>query len=357
MLIWTLVGCKEPVKEQAVGNPDEIVIYAANKESEKFKDEFIGRLEQKWTYSNHEEKVFDVIWIDGGTKEGKEKFHKEGYCNRKNVILLGSLLSRTDVETTIKKKLPKENLPKAFQGETYIFQIGDLWALNQHSIIIAANSKDALEYEAVMPNAEKIRKMYTDSLNTIVESYLFENEVTEQFMPEIKQKYGWFVRLPVQFDKKGEKEFRKGKAGVVWFEKRVGGTSPHLKLAVYWEDVADMDVDKTYWFKTRDKIFGEIYEGDKIDMTEGVEPQVSKSLYLDRKGLRIQGTWLDDENNVGGPYRAYALWSPEDQRMYYIDFAVYGPEVKKKEKYMREFEIMFKTFLTKNPPPKEEDEG
>ena len=110
-----------------------------------------------------------MIWIDGGTKEGKEKFHKEGYCNRKNVILLGSLLSRTDVETTIKKKLPKENLPKAFQGETYIFQIGDLWALNQHSIIIAANSKDALEYEAVMPNAEKIRKMYTDSLNTIVE--------------------------------------------------------------------------------------------------------------------------------------------------------------------------------------------
>ncbi|MCG8606832.1 DUF4837 family protein, partial [bacterium] len=114
-------------------------------------------------------------------------------------------------------------------------------------------------------------------------------------------------------------------------------------LFVHWVEGMDPGTIEPDWIvKTRNRMTRKFYEGDSIneDYTNSREVE-----FLGRRALMLEGLWENVPKVVGGPFRNYTFYDEKSDRVYMIDVAVFNPGGKK-EPFLRQLDIMARTFRT-----------
>jgi len=65
-----------------------------------------------------------------------------------------------------------------------------------------------------------------------------------------------------------------------------------------------------------------------------------------RWALRLFGLWKNDEKVVGGALVAYCFLDPASGRFWWLDGALFAPEMERKEIYVRRLDMLLRTFLS-----------
>jgi hypothetical protein len=145
-------------------------------------------------------------------------------------------------------------------------------------------------------------------------------------------RWGWGVRLPPEWvvdDRHAEHRFVR-----VWHD------APVMQMFVSWED-GRAERSPEEWMAHRHDLVRDYYDGDEV-VTEWSLSGAGPTPFS-REGVRLMGLWENDRYVIGGPFRAWAFYCPEDDRTYLVDYSVYAPD-RPKLPLLRVLEAVGRTF-------------
>ncbi len=326
LVIFLLVygGCSH--LPPGIGSDHEVMVLANPQEWGGFFP-LLQEVFEKRVYTPQEEKIFTVRRID------QTKF--DLYKRARNLLLISSLNSSGPASEAIESLLSPQARRMVEEGKAFVFAKRDVWAKDQELVILTAATSSSLR-EKLLEGKEDIFRVMERALNEKTEAWLFKKWEQKKMEAEIFQGWGWSMRIPWGFS------LRKNTSGFVWLHK----SQPDRWISVWWEKSPDSSLTPQWAINKRNEVGRIYYEGDEVVPNYLGWSQVN---FEGRKGWEIWGTWQNRKLVAGGPFKLYCFWDGETKRRYIIDGALFAPGIKK-EPYLRQLDIIMKTFTTKYPP-------
>ena len=123
---------------------------------------------------------------------------------------------------------------------------------------------------------------------------------------------------------------------------------PQRWISVYYEPSEDpYELSKAWMLERRAEISDPYYDGDYV--TDKIDLTVREVDFCGFPAIQLTGVWQNDSKSrpAGGPFRSYGFYDSNAQRLYLVDIAVFAPG-KKKLPYLRQLDVMARTFRTQN---------
>ena len=254
----------------------------------------------------------------------------------RNLFLLASLEGEGETARLVRSLLSPEVLERIQEGEAHVFFKTEVWAEDQVLVIAAARDRFALR-QKIETEEDAIFDTMADHLDRRIEQELYARGEQKLLEWKFFEEFGWTMRIPEGYalEKKLSEE------GFVWLRKR----TPDRWLFVWWGEAREEIALSGDWFrKKRDEIGRLFYEGDTVAEMLSVE----EAFVAGRPAIKVCGLWENREKSVGGPFRSYSFVDRAASRVYMVDGAVYAPGIKK-EAYLRQVELIARTFSTNKP--------
>ena len=212
----------------------------------------------------------------------------------------------------------------------------DVWADDQVVVLVTGEDRDALRAN-MMTEADRIYGAIDGKRDERVAESLFRFGEREALASKLADRFGWRVRVPFGFnfiDTHADSGF-------------VVLTRTHARVTqwmfVYREDGVSPDrLTKAWCIRKRNEITARFFENDFVDQT-GLK--VSQQELGSRLAVHLEGVWQNNLAWKGGPFRSYVLVHEKTDRLYFVDFGVYGPN-RRKETYLRQLDVVARTFET-----------
>ncbi|MFC1543857.1 DUF4837 family protein [Gemmatimonadota bacterium] len=349
-----VVGCARP-RRNAIGDAKQIVVFA-DPQTWEYYGEALAAIFERRVNTPREELIFEVRHQD---LESWDFFRRY-----KHVVLCASLEDGTPAAARINDLLTPEARESVRQqnGGIAIERV-DLFAPGQLFTILTGPTREGLQsYLSSASEAlfESYDNHYSEHLLELIyrqrERYALEDSLFDRFQ--------FLVRVPYEYrmdDSRAEEGFVRM---IKYLPQRFffAWWAPQHELAergLEWTDrieelgrLIDSDQDPSPDLITslgraamdlRDAMGREFYDGDEV-VRERTTATVVK--LGDRWALRLYGVWANMQTVVGGPLVAYCFLDPQTGRLWWLDGAVFAPELQEKEIYLRQMDVMLNTFLS-----------
>ncbi len=279
---------------------------------------------EKRVYTPEEEKVFTVRRID------QTKF--DLYKKSRNLLLISPLSSSGPAAQRIRSILSPQARRMVEEGRAFLFAKKNVWANDQELMVLTAPTLPALR-KRISEGMEDIFSVMERALNEKTKVWLFQKGEQRKLEKEVFRKWGWSLRIPWGFS------LREEAPGFVWLQKK----APDRWIFIWWETSKDSLLTPQWAVGKRNELGRAYYGGDEV---------VPKYLGWRRvnlnglQGWEVWGTWRNQKLVAGGPFKLYCFWDRETKRRYILDGALFAPGIKK-EPYLRQLDVIMKTFTTK----------
>lgn len=255
----------------------------------------------------------------------------------RNLIIMGTLETGGEVGRLLNNMI-NEDVRNAILGGEYVYVKKDEFAREQTLIVIIAPDIEKLKTQLLVQE-DRLFNIVNNSVNRNLELGMFSREEQTDISDKIFEDHGFSMR--VQHDYFVARDSKEDK--VVWL-RRVG---PGRMIFVHWIDTTGVGTISEEWVKNKRNELGRKF----MDNTKINEPftKYKKTDFLGYLATEIRGLWWHEEKFVGGPLINYTFYDDETSRIYMIDLMVQAPEeFNAKEPYIRQLEIIARTFTTAN---------
>lgn len=332
----TLFSCAES-QRPAVGNEDDIIVIADSSLYYELEAEMLHVFE-KVIYTPQPENLFNLM--------RKNLSELSTLQNRKNIILLGTLDSQDEVSKYITNALDTSVTKLVKSGKEFFINKNNLWAKNQLTMFLVANSVDELRKSILKGNEELLysfRKVSNNRLFTQLYKPRLENKKIEA---ELLSKYGWsmYVQPDVELAKSDSAN------SFVWLR---SGRNRDMERWVFvkWIENADaryLNNDSLINIRNRTTMDNYLVSEDSVfvEVAYGMSaPVVSQANFNGRYALMSQGFWKFSDRSGGGPFISYSFLDEKTGRFYIIDASIFAPKYYKK-KLLQRADVVLSSFRT-----------
>ena len=337
-----IVGCGKIRKSASIGGDDQIIVFAdsanwsQSKESLQivFEKTFITPQNETDFYLQHAPiEVFDI------------------YKKYKYIIMIGTLDSKEPVSQTVQSMLSEDAAKSVASGEYFIFTRKDEWSVGQVIIVLTSNTIQDIN-RFVQANGDQLFEIFDTHKTDLMADFLYGTSAPledKSLQSDLYKKYQWSMRIHPDYKIVEEKP----DSNYVRFHASSFYKSLQRWLSVYWvpldaQAVPDSFLTKKWMIETRNKIGSWFVDPVK---TSPSFDSFYKTEISGLAALAYTGIWktTDMKNAFGGPFRSYAFYDSLSRRIYFIDQALFFPEEIKKLKFLRELDVITRTFTTKKP--------
>lgn len=342
ILAFVFVACGDLRKSAAIGGDDQIIVIADS---------------ANWSQSRESLKiVFERTFI---TPQNETDFYLQPapisvfdiYKKYKFIIMIGTFDSQEPVSQAVRSMLSDEAAKAVASGEYFIFTRKDEWSIGQVIMVLTSNSIQDIN-RFIQSNGDQLYEIFDMHKTNLMSEFLYGTSAPledKTLQKELYKKYQWTMRIHPDYKLIEEKP----DSHYVRFHASSYYKSLQRWLSVYWvpldtQAVPDSFLTQTWMKQTRNKI-GRWFL-DPV-MTVPAYDAFSTSELDQRRAIVYTGIWktVDIQNAFGGPFRSYAFYDSTAHRIYFLDQALFFPEEIKKIKYMRELDVITRTFTTKPP--------
>lgn len=343
LIIWIVSGCGELKKSAAIGGDDQIIVIAdsANWSQGKetlqlvFERVFITPQPETDFYLQHQRaNTFDI------------------YKKYKYIIMIGTLDSQEPVSQTVAGMLNDEAAQAVRSGEYFVFTRKDEWSIGQIVMVLTSNNMQDLNRH-IQNNTDQLFDIFDTHKTALMSDFLYGTSAPledKALQKELYKKYQWTMRIHPDYKLVEEKP----DSNYVRFHATSMYKSLQRWISVYWvpltgTEVPDSFLTRSWMIQTRNKLGSWFL--DPVKITPSFD-KFHQTEFAGRPAMAYTGIWktVDIQNAFGGPFRSYAFYDEATKRIYLIDQALFFPEEITKIKFLRELDVITRTFTTKPPP-------
>jgi len=310
-------------KDNSYGDFEHVIVFADSMIYKNIRPE-LEQIFDQFVYTPMSEKSFYL--------ELKPLDLLDNYKQYRNLVFIGVL----DGEDPVSQYLDKSLAPEVQQAlkEGRVFQIfqEDLFAKEQITLILAATDLMTLKQNllAFQDNIyQHMEEYYFERLERLM---FFRGEKTE-LGDYIATKYGWKIRI--QHDYHLAKESDDG--NFIWLRR----LDPDRSLFVYRFKSTGLNREDSDWLIDKRDSLGTVYfESDSISKED---TYMVHTEFCGLPAIKLIGIWQNHTLFIGGPFRTYAFFDPEQEYIYMVDILVTAPN-KRKKPYLDQLEVMANSF-------------
>lgn len=274
------------------------------------------------------EKVFRIKHVD------LNDFQR--YIHFKYIIIpiAPGMVSEFEMKTGKTLPLEPSHLPGSGKMMAKIHIAREPWRKNQVVFFITGENWDDIT-NRISDYKKRLFSLIQGDVYSQQAQNLFLSTHEKKAARNLRDQFGWTLER-----QKGLLIWRDDlEEGLVTFK----SWSPHHWMFVRWlEDADPENVDDKWIRQERNRITAAFYDS----MT--VAPhyfQSEETTFLGYRGWMTEGLWEMEKPAKGGPFKNYTFYDPSLQRLYMIDFAVFGAG-KPKWPFLREMDIIAHTFIS-----------
>ena len=354
--LTVLSSCDVERRRISVGGSDEIVVWTDDANWETYGP----LLEDLWyqtVRTPREEQVFSVRRV--------ELESWGGLFNRyRNQVLCAPLDSGTQAGSMVRQYISEDAQQRIrSQREGIFFVREDIWAVDQLFIIITApTGVELVDY--LERNRSELWDLLEARYDERVGRLLFRQGEEFDIEEQLHRDYDFLVRVPWDYrldDSRGDESFVRminyvperlffaywvpvdslQDRGLAWV-RRIESLGPLMEAGTdpEPEDLVRLGQEAMNF---RDRITRQYYDRDRLNRDYTT---VSISDFKGRWALRLRGLWQNDEKVVGGAVVSYCFVDPATRRLWWLDGALFAPEMTRKEIYFRRLDMLLRTFMT-----------
>jgi len=285
---------------------------------------------EKVEYTPQREVVFNIL-----------KGEPDNYKRFKNLIFLSTLDATDKISQSVNSSLSENALAEVKSGNI-IFVQKTQWAQDQIIMFLIGKDLPTL-LTRIDEQQSEIFFQFNDHWNKFHEKILFGYKEQVDIEKHLLNTYGWSIRVPIDY--KLEKQSAKDR--FVMFRRNI----PPRWFAVYWMDAADPNIITKDWCIQHRNEIGKTFYNNEVVEEKWEEVKSEEVIFQNRRALKLKGLWKtpdDSPDPAGGPFRMYCFYDEPMERIYFIDFHLFSPSLKKRKlHYLRQMEILANTFKTK----------
>ncbi len=320
VLIDLIAGCTyEP---DSLGDFEKIYVFADSSLFNQVRVE-LEQVFDNYVYTPHAEKSYYL--------ELHPLEDLGAYERRRNLLFLTILDKDDPVSTYIQNALPPEVENAVREGNIFeIFQ-ENFYARDQMIIILPA-----VTVRSLRQNLEA----YKDRIYQKLEEYYFKRMEKIMFLrgeqksleDYLTENLGWSIRIQHDYSIVKETD----DANFIWFRR----FKPDRNLFVYRFRADSLPEGNEWLMQLRDSLAVIYFESDRIDQED---TYLVRTTFQNRPAVTMIGVWQNDRHLLGGPFKTFAFYDPENKLIYLIDISVTAPGERKKP-FMDQLEVMAKSF-------------
>ncbi len=353
ILTLAVTGCERPL-DHAYGDRNQIVIFADEANWELY-GERLKMIFEREIRTPRTEYVFQTR---------NETLDKWQFFSRYYHLLLCVAISEdTPTADRIREHLSDEveqQIAEERSGRAIVMR--NPYADGQMLMIITADTVERLQ--AYLRQAEEhVFSLMEEHLDELISTLIYREDEQYDIEGQLLDDYGFTLRVPWGFrmntDFADENFIRMIKYRLErWF-------------FAYWIPGDEIDERGFAWVRALEDLGARIERNEEIDL--GAVDFISQQamslrdhigrLYYDRDAVtrdktfatlvefegrwavRLSGLWENSEKLAGGPFVAYCFHDSDTDRLWWLDGAVFAPNVPK-ETQVRQMDVMMHTFLT-----------
>lgn len=316
----------DPSKPLSWGHLQKIYTFMDNTNRKEMEYILKSTLERKF-YTVENEPLFEMMPAN--------IMQLENYYRFKNLLFLCDTSSNEPVSDYVKKMMNQEMRDHIAKNKVGIFVKHNLWANDQFIIFIVADSPLHLKNYTYF-RSNPIFYYYKEKLAS---RFAFQNNKNQPLPESTFKTFPFTLRIPnsyVIYKNDSANRF----ISFLWRSKQDEEKNPDKYIAVYYEHAEKDPISKDWVINTRNKVFGQYYDGDKITTNDVQHAYYKKK---QRKTWIMSGRWQNEKFYMGGTFQNFSFYNEQTKTVYMIDTSVYFP-AGYKLKYILELEGLAQTF-------------
>ena len=322
-------GCGDELPD-SLGPAQHILVLADSSDWVEL-EETVRDVFEKVLYTPQEELVFSV---EHGLVQDFERYK---YHRRKNILILSPVDAVHPAGEFLRRVLSPD-VQDAIRGDQAAASWKEnIWAKDQVLLTVSGHDIDGVR-DNLRLEADRLLRAVEKNRDRQIAELIYKYGERSDLTKELAKRFGWSVRVSFGYNMLDTHS----DSGFVILTKN----DPTRWLFVYWEDGIPPDrLTQDWCIQKRDEVTRRFFEGDRI-----VQPElaVAETEFSGKLAVGLQGVWENPDKWAGGPFRSYAFVDVDRDRFYLIDVGVYAPN-KKKEPYLRQVDLMARTFSFAEP--------
>lgn len=260
--------------------------------------------------------------------------------DRAYLVFLGSLTDSTYTSRLIRQMLSPEILSRVTSGEQYVFFLKNRWANRQ---LIAFVVGDSLHHVNDILIREKaiLQQEFNQLTNERSAIQMFRKKSQPKLQQQMADKLGFSVAFQHDYI------IIRDSIGPNWFYMKRAQYDLDRWLWIHWWDAPQPEFDNFDQFITkRNQLTAQFIHSDDGAVEEVVKNMVQHKEvdFLGNYAIETRGLWRLSDFSMGGPFISYTFWNDSLNQMFMISGNVLAPKFQSKREFIREIEIIAKTF-------------
>lgn len=359
ILVSALVSCEGDYRPRAVGEEGVVTVVMDSSHWTGAAGEALRENITPWVNTLPvSERYFELKHLELSSEQVFERVKK-----LKNVVIASPLSDSTNEANFLRRRLSDKAEKTILEGETAVVDKPNLWRRSQRVYYVTAPTPEALT-QTLRSQGQTIRSSFKDVTLQRMEREMYDGERRFATEDSLMEQHGFAVNL--QNDFLLATDTTTASSGFVWLRRLLAKTRREF-FVYYIEDASPDRITPEWIYATRDSLTRKYFEGNvtgfaRIDYRRTLETgQIS---FLDRYGYQTRGLWymatpVEEEGKFrpvggGGPFINYTFYDQATDRIYMLDGSVFAPDFDKM-KFVRQMEVMAKTFRTAEETQSETD--
>lgn len=268
------------------------------------------------------------------------RFSKVNYLLKRfiNQIYVVTKNEKSELSKLISEILSEEEKEQLQNGKS-IFYKKNIWSRNQSIVIIVAeNEEDILN--RLLKHKNEINRYFDDTNLKFYKKIAFIDGVNQTLKSQLKEYHNIDLDIPNGY------VLAENKDNYILLRKEIDKVTLFLAfdLTNYNDTISlnNLGIEKF-------NELGQFINGEKPESYVVADTTLGFELEKTQKGrltiFENGGLWLMENDYVGGgPFINQYIIDNYNNRVIYLSGMIYGPQERKKKKYMRQFEAIFNTL-------------
>ncbi|KPQ00551.1 MAG: hypothetical protein HLUCCA01_01400 [Bacteroidetes bacterium HLUCCA01] len=329
-------ACGGDYRQRAQGLPSEVYVLMDSSRYE-------GPLEQalRDVYGEYmltmprPEPRYDLKFVGLRTQADLERAQKH-----RNLLIVATIDEESNVGAYLRSLLSEEVQQRVREGGLYEIPLQDRWYRDQWILIQTADTPEALERRIRNNAGAHLRSLHAAELNRWTEEVYRRGEIKD-LADSLFTHRGFSFRIQHDYfpgvdttDFISVRRYLEDNDRWIWVWHK--------------DDVDDLDFVTNRWINsTRDSLLQIYIRGSREDAfvrTDYRQEYQTELLEINgSQAYESRGVWVMSDFSMGGPYLNYVFHSPEQRRLYMMEFAQFSPRYRQR-RFLYQFEAMARTF-------------
>ncbi len=258
------------------------------------------------------------------------------YKENPSLVFLGTLETKGLMKDIIDQMLSNPEIRKSVEsGENYMFKRDDQWAKGQFLLVLVSKNIEMLR-EKLFDNESEIFGYIHKNMQKIAENDLYERLENRELEQELFKKYGFSIRVPVDYHLASEKP----EDNFLWFRR----WNPQRGVFIHWEKADNVKELAQEYVVEKRNLYSFQYCDSMVTDKRFLKTKMEK--IEDHTALKTNGLWYIEKRNIGGPFINYTFHDKERGLIFMIDSFIYYPQGEKAY-FLRQLDIVARTFSQK----------